>query len=173
MGSTSIGGGPGAYSEEILRHNPAMRAVLADLPITIETARSYVAKGGFADRITFQAIDIYNDPNMDLGSGYDVALISNVLHMEGERENRELLEKVYRTILPGGLLLIHETIIEDDHSSPVDRALFAVNMLVNTQRGNCYSFNEMKGWLEEAGFVDVTFIDCFERPSLMTARKRP
>ena len=72
---------------------------------------------------------------------------------------------------PDGLIIIHEFIIDDDHAGPVDRTLFAVNMLVNTERGDCYSFNEMKAWLEDAGFVDVTFVDCFERPSLMTARK--
>lgn len=166
-----VGGGPGAYSEEILRVNPGMHAVVADLPITIETARGHVEKGGFANRINFQAADIYNDPDVDLGAGYDAVLISNVLHMEGEAQNRELLNKVHRVMESDGLLMIHETIIDDDHASPVDRTLFSVNMLVNTQRGNCYSFNEMKGWLEEAGFVDVAFIDCFERPSLMMARK--
>ena len=166
-----VGGGPGAFSEEILRVNPGMRAVIADLPITIDSARRHVDKGGFAERIDFQAADVYNDPNVDMGSDYDVALISNVLHMEGEEENRELLKKVHRTMVLDGLLMIHEAIISDDHASPVDRTLFAINMLVNTERGNCYSFNEMKGWLEEAGFVGVESIDCFEQPSLMVARK--
>ena len=44
-------------------------------------------------------------------------------------------------------------------------------VLVNTERGSCYTFDEMKGWLEGAGFVDVEFVDCFEQPSLMIARK--
>ncbi len=165
-----VGGGPGAYSEEILRLNPGMRAVVADLPITIETARGHVAKGGFADRIDFLAADIYDDPKADLGSGFDVALISNVLHMEGEAQNRQLLHKVKGAMLPGAVLLVHETIIDDDHTTPLDRALFAVNMLVNTERGNSYSFNEMKSWLKDAGFVDVEFIDCFEKPALIMAR---
>ncbi|MBF0383374.1 MAG: methyltransferase [Magnetococcales bacterium] len=166
-----VGGGPGSYSEEILRVNPDMRAIVADLPITIETARHHIEQGGFADRIDFKAADIYNDPNVDLGIGYDVALISNVLHMEGAEKNRRLLQKVHAAMEPNGLLMIHETIIDDDHASPVDRTLFAVNMLVNTERGNCYSFSEMQAWLLESGFVGIEFIDCFEQPSLMLARK--
>lgn len=165
------GGGPGAFSEEILRKNPGMRAVVADLPITLEAARPHIEKGGFADRIELRPADLYHDPDVDLGSGYDVALISNVLHMEGVEPNRELVKKVHAALVPGALLMIHETIIDDDRTTPVDRALFAINMLVNTERGNSYSFSEMKGWLGEAGFVDVVFVDCFEQPSLMTARK--
>ncbi|MBF0380063.1 MAG: methyltransferase domain-containing protein [Magnetococcales bacterium] len=166
-----VGGGPGAYCEEILRVNPQMFGVIADLPITIESARPYVEKGGFAERISFIAADFYNDPNVELGSNYDVVLISNVLHMEGEVQNRKLIKKLYNTMEPDGLLIIHETIISEDHTSPLDRTFFAVNMLVNTQRGNSYSFNEIKGWLVDAGFGVVEFIDCFENPSLMTAKK--
>ncbi len=32
--------------------------------------------------------------------------------------------------------------------------VFAVNMLVNTDEGDTYSFAEISGWLREAGFED-------------------
>jgi len=31
--------------------------------------------------------------------------------------------------------------------------LFAVNMLVNTEEGDTFSFEEISGWLREAGFA--------------------
>ncbi len=167
-----VGGGPGVFAEEILRRNPGMEAVIADLPITIEAARPHVEKGGFADRIKFQAADVYHDPDVDLGGLYDVVLISNILHMEGCDENRGLLKKVFRAMAPGGVVLIHEGIIDDDHAAPVDRTIFAINMLINTERGNCYSFNEMTDWLEEAGFESAKLVDCFPLPSLILAEKR-
>lgn len=71
-----------------------------------------------------------------------------------------------------GMVIIHESIIEENRTSPPDRALFAVNMLLHTKRGNCYSFEEMKGWMIDAGFEDIAFVDCFERPSLMVGYKR-
>jgi hypothetical protein len=33
--------------------------------------------------------------------------------------------------------------------------IFAVNMLVNTEAGDTYSFGEIAGWLTEAGFTDA------------------
>jgi len=32
--------------------------------------------------------------------------------------------------------------------------IFAVNMLVNTEAGDTYSFDEIAGWLTEAGFTN-------------------
>ncbi len=167
-----LGGGPGVYCEEILRVNPQMQAVVADLPLTVATAQPMVEKGEFAARIGFQCVDLFQDER-PLDRPYDVALISNVLHMEGEARDRSLLKKVHASLNPGGLVIIHGTMINPGRTGPPDRALFAINMLVNTEQGNCYTFEEMGDWLREAGFVAVRFIDCFAQPSLMTAQKRP
>jgi len=33
--------------------------------------------------------------------------------------------------------------------------MFSVQMLVNTEKGDTFSFNEIKNWLEDAGFKRV------------------
>ncbi len=168
-----LGGGPGAYASEILKKNPDMRAVVVDLPITVETAREFIARDPAGDRIQLKKADFFAPETPDLGEGYDAALISNVLHVEGATENRTLLERVHDAMVPGGLLLIHESLIEPDRTRPPDRALFAVNMLVHTERGNCYTFDEIRAWMLAAGFENITLIDCFQQPSLMAGyRKR-
>ncbi|MBF0583028.1 MAG: methyltransferase domain-containing protein [Magnetococcales bacterium] len=166
-----LGGGPGVYCEEILRLNPRMHAVVADLPLTVATAQPMVAKGPFAERIGFQCVELFQGSGALLDRPYDVALLSNVLHMEGIEPNRRLLNRLHAAVNPGGMVIIHESIIDPDRTAPPDRALFAINMLVNTERGNCYTFEEMGDWLQAAGFVDVRLVDCFAQPSLMTARK--
>ena len=167
-----LGGGPGSYAIEVLKRNPQMCATLVDLPLTLEVASEVIAGAGMSDRIDLKAADFFGDDNADIGTAYDLAIISNVLHIEGEEINRSLLKKLFHAMAAPGMVIIHESIIEENRTSPPDRALFAVNMLLHTERGNCYSFEEMKGWMEEAGFEDIAFVDCFERPSLMVGYKR-
>ncbi|MBF0612008.1 MAG: hypothetical protein HQL55_12880 [Magnetococcales bacterium] len=165
-----LGGGPGVYAMEFMAENPQLNGVLIDLPITLASAVPFIQQSPVAHRLTCKGVDFYQ-PDADIGQGYDAVLISNVLHVEGEEANRLLLKKVYDAMLPGGILLLHETIINPDRISPQERALFAVNMLVHTQRGNCYTFEEMAGWLTEAGFVRILLEPRMVPPSLIVAYK--
>jgi hypothetical protein len=51
--------------------------------------------------------------------------------------------------------------------------LFALNMLVNMPRGESYSYDEVKGWLQETGFVNISRTDLRRLPmySLVLATK--
>ena len=167
-----LGGGPGSFAIELLKRNPQMRATLVDLPLTLNVAKEVIAGAGMSDRIDLKEADFFGDKDADIGSDYDLAIISNVLHIEGEDINRSLLKKLFHSMSAPAMVIIHESIIEENRIAPPDRALFAVNMLVHTERGNCYSFDEMKAWMEDAGFEDIAFVDCFERPSLIVGYKR-
>lgn len=45
--------------------------------------------------------------------------------------------------------------VNDERTKPLPSLMFAVQMLVNTERGDTFSFNEIKKWLEDAGFKNV------------------
>ena len=45
-----------------------------------------------------------------------------------------------------------------DHTQPSSGAFFAVNMLVVTEGGRTYSFEEIKSSLESVGFINVKLI---------------
>ena len=51
----------------------------------------------------------------------------------------------------GATIAIGEWLVNDGWTEPLNGLMFAVNMLVNTERGDTFSFNEIKSWLEEAG----------------------
>jgi hypothetical protein len=46
-----------------------------------------------------------------------------------------------------------EFLVNHDRTEPVIGLLFAVNMLINTEEGDTFSFEEISDWLREAGFV--------------------
>ena len=80
--------------------------------------------------------------------------MSNIIHNEDETDNAHLLRKCYRALEPGGLMIIKDHIMNADLTEPKAGAIFALYLLMAT-RGRDYSFDEVSGWLGDAGFVDI------------------
>ena len=59
-----------------------------------------------------------------------------------------------------------------DRRGPVNGLFFAVNMLVNTDNGGTYSFEEISGWLTEAGFTNARTIESPGPSPLILATKQ-
>jgi len=151
-----LGGGPGTYSMALAKRGVAV--TLFDLPDTLEVAQEVVRKSRLKN-VTFRSGDFHFD---DIGSGYDLVLISQVLHSNSTVENIALLGKAHDALAPHGRVAIHEFSLNEDHASPVPGALFSVNMLVNTAGGRSYTRKEMKSWLTKAGLKSVTVKDLGE-----------
>jgi SAM-dependent methyltransferase len=147
-----LGGGPGTWAIHFCLQNPGLRAILFDLPETRPFAQKTIERFGLSNRIRFQGGDYLKD---DFGAGYDVAWLSQVLHAEGPEACRALIRKVMSSLLPGGLLLIHEFILNNDMAGPLMPALFSLNMLCGTEAGRSYSEQQITEMMREAGARDV------------------
>jgi hypothetical protein len=73
----------------------------------------------------------------------------------GPEACRAVIEKAVSVLEPGGLILIHEFLLNDTHDGPLFPALFALNMLVNTEEGRAYSEGEVKDMMMKAGLHDI------------------
>ena len=144
-----LGGGPGTNA--IAMAKKGVRATVFDLPETIKIARNVAHKEGA--KIAFQSGDFHRD---DIGSGYDLILVSQIVHAFSASENMALLHKCRAALNPGGRVVVHEFPIDETMTSPPQSALFSVNMLVGTEKGRCYSPNEIKRWLTDTGFKNIT-----------------
>ena len=148
-----IGGGSGAYSIAFAQAHPSLEAEIFDLPSVLPLAQQYVAAAGLSERISTRPGDLTCD---EFGSGYDLALLSAICHMLSPEENRDLLVRVHRSLVPGGRLIIRDFILDPDKTSPKPAALFSLNMLVGTRTGASYSEAEYREWLAAAGFTGVS-----------------
>jgi len=144
-----LGGGPGTYAVALARRG--LDVTLFDLPETMRIARANARKGGVSLR--FKKGDFISD---DIGKGYDLVFISQIFHAYPEDENLALLEKCHTALNPGGRVAVQEVDISEDMTQPPRSALFAVNMLVNTPGGRCFSPAEIKQWLRKTGFSNIT-----------------
>jgi len=148
-----LGGGPGTYAIHFCLANPGLDAVILDRPTTEPFARQTAERFGLGDRIDFIGGDFNIDPFS--GGPYDVAWLSHILHSNSYVECQECIVKTVAALEPGGLILIHDFILDDSKDSPEFPALFALNMLIGTERGRSYSKAEIVAMLEQAGIQDI------------------
>jgi SAM-dependent methyltransferase len=164
-----IGGASGSYTMAFLKKNPAMTAVLFDLPDVLPLAREALGAQGLLGRVELVAGDFYDG---ELPEGCDLALLSAIIHQNSPRQNLELYRKIHRAILPGGKLLIRDHVMDATRTFPPAGALFAINMLLCTEEGDTYTFHEIKAQLDAAGFMDVYMVNRGDRMDcLIEARK--
>lgn len=150
-----IGGGSGTYTMAFLKRAPHMTATLFDRPEVVEMARRRLAADGFLDRVQLAAGDYNTD---EMPPDHDLALLSAIIHINGRDGNRDLMARVFRSLKPGGMILIRDYVMDETRTFPPEGALFAVNMLVATTNGNSYTFSEIREDLKVAGFREVRML---------------
>jgi SAM-dependent methyltransferase len=157
-----VGGGHGLYSVRFCRRHPGLTATVFDLPQGLESARRTIAAEQMGDRVGVQEGDFTRD---ELGGGYDVVLLFNILHSRQPSENVDLLRKVTRALVPGGIVVILGQ-LPDAASSAVSEAvsrLQALNMF-NAEAAEAYPYEDIASWLATAGFAGVRRMRLLKSP---------
>lgn len=152
-----VAAGSGVWGIAFAEADASARVTAQDFPGVLPTTREYVRRHGLEDRFDFLAGDL---KEVDFGeSQYDVALLGNILHSEGEESSRDLLRRLRRALRPGGRVVVIDMLPNDSRTGPPYQLIFALNMLVNTERGDTYTLAEYTRWLNEAGFPRVETAD--------------
>ncbi len=163
-----VGGGSGAYAMEFVRARPGLTAVVFDLPAVLPLSNSYIARAGLSGRIELLPGDYNQDP---LGRGFDLVLLSAILHSNSPEENEALIRRSAGALNPGGQVIIQEFIVNEDRTGPSFSTLFALNMLVGTDGGDTYTESEVREWMAAAGLVEVQHHDMAYGTTVIIGRK--
>ena len=67
----------------------------------------------------------------------------------------KIIKKTVSTIEKGGVILIHDFILNNSMDSPLFPALFSLNMLAGTPSGRAYSEEQLMNMLESEGVKDI------------------
>ena len=81
------------------------------------------------------------------------------------------MKKIWSALAPGGTIAIQEFVPNDERTGPLHTLIFAVNMLVNTDEGDTFTFAEMSAWLREADFVNPRLLNVPSVSPLVLADK--
>ena len=144
-----VGGGSGAFSIQFLRMKPDVHPTVFDLPNVIPITAKFLEKEGFGGIIGTWTGDYTTD---ELPGGFDLVFLSAIIHSNSLKVNRELIKKCYRSLNKNGRIIIQDWIMNNDRTQPVAGAVFAINMLVGTDAGDCFTEGEVREMLISAGF---------------------
>jgi HEAT repeat protein len=161
-----IAGGSGLYACAIVARHTQMTAAVLEVAPVDEIARQRLIERGFAEPVAV----ITGDMLVAIPEGYDLHLLSNVLHDWDEPVVRRILAHSFAALPPGGLVAIHDVHLLRDKSGPLPAAEYSALLMCATE-GRCYSVAEIEAFLAEAGFVEPRFVSTFGEHSLISARK--
>jgi len=148
-----IGGGSGAYSMEFVSRKPTIEATVFDLPNVVPITRKFLEKEGFSKKIKIHAGDYTTD---DLPKGFDLVFLSAIIHSNSLKTNQDLIKKCFRSLNKNGSIIIQDWIMNNDRTQPVSGAIFAINMLVGTESGDCFTEGEVTEMLNAPGFKNIS-----------------
>jgi len=148
-----LGGGPGTYAIHFCKINKQLQAVVYDLPTTRPFAEKVISNFGLSDRIAFKGGDFLAE---ELQGSFDVVWLSHILHAEAPADCHRMIRKAAAALEPGGLMVIHDFILENTMDGPTFPALFALNMLIGTPAGQSYSEDQIMDMLAQAGIDQTT-----------------
>jgi 2-polyprenyl-3-methyl-5-hydroxy-6-metoxy-1,4-benzoquinol methylase len=142
----------GVFGIFVAKQNPAAQIYASDWKNVLEVATKNAQAMGIADRhhlLPGSAFEI------DFGSGYDLALITNFLHHFDQPTCTTFMRKVHAALEPGGRAAIAEFVPNPDRVSPPTPASFSMMMLATTPSGDAYTFAELESISKDAGFSRV------------------
>jgi SAM-dependent methyltransferase len=132
-------------------------------------ARRRLTAARLIKRVRLVAGDFSKDT---LPSDADLVWVSAIVHQNSRAQNRSLFRNVFQALEPGGRIAIRDIVMAEDRAHPVAGALFAVNMLVATEGGGTFTFDELREDLQPAGFKNPALMRRDEgMNSIVIARK--
>jgi cyclopropane fatty-acyl-phospholipid synthase-like methyltransferase len=163
-----VGGGSGAYSMCLARANPELVCTVLDGPEVCRIADELISREGLQDRVrtlpgSYHEVDF---------PACDALHVFGVLHLEPESGIRKILKRSFDALEDGGTIRVLDMMTDKTRSRPTYSSLFALKMALFTADGWVFSDEDLKGWLADAGFVDITVEELPPLPHwLATARK--
>jgi 2-hydroxy-4-(methylsulfanyl)butanoate S-methyltransferase len=144
-----VGGGSGAYSIAFCARNQRLLATILDFPETVDTAKRYARVAGLSDRIAHVG---GNAITVDWPSGHDVVLMSYVWSAVGEADIAVLAKRAADALLPGGLVLIHDFVVDEARQGPPFAAWYLLGSVLDNPTAVCLTPAYVERVLRDAGF---------------------
>ena len=163
-----IGCGSGAIGMEMLKVNPNIDLTLFDFPEVIDITKKHIERKSLTGMVKTLEGDLLDD---NIGSGYDLVIISQVLHSYSIWDSLAIMHKVFSAMNYGGTLVVHEFLLDEKRTSPEYNTLFSLNMLLNSGGGNVLTENDLWMLYKESLFSNFRKIDTSFGTALVFGRK--
>ncbi len=145
-----IAAGHGVFGIAFAQKNPRVRLVALDWPNVLAVAEGNAEAAGVGNRFSKLPGNVFE---VDLGTGYDVVLLTNFLHHFDQPTCEALLERVHASLADGGRAVTLEFVPNEDRVTPPGAAAFSMMMLATTPAGDAYTGSDLETMFRNAGFA--------------------
>jgi 2-polyprenyl-3-methyl-5-hydroxy-6-metoxy-1,4-benzoquinol methylase len=145
-----LAAGHGFFGLAFAKRNPQVEVTAVDWPKVLEVAKENAQAAGVSDRYHTNPGSAFD---VDYGTDFDVALLTNFLHHFDRQTCEKLLKKVHAALKDGGRAVALEFVPNADRVTPPPAATFSMQMLGGTPAGDAYTFAELEEMFTNAGFA--------------------
>lgn len=149
-----VGGGRGTLLGELLLHHPHLRAVLADAPGVIASARPQLTQREVIDRVELVPASFFES----VPKGSDAYILKNILHDWDDARSLVILKNVRAAMEPGQRVLVIEALVEEDCEDL--GALADLQMMVVCGEGRERGRGDFARLLDASGFRMDRVFEC-------------
>ena len=164
-----VGAGAGTYSITVAKKYETVTGKMIDLPEMVKIQNKRINQEGLQGRMISESYD-YNS-NFPTENYEDVFLFA-VIHQEPENNVKKLLENIYTVLKPNGRLFLTSFFLNEDKISPEFSVQFAIEMLINTEKGKAYTHNEIQKLINKSNFKEIERIDEIPGPATLYIAKK-
>jgi SAM-dependent methyltransferase len=143
--------GAAPWASALLAADPDAVATCNDLPDVIGVAQRAVAARGLETRCRWLPGDIAHVP---LPSA-DVVVVAHLLRAGSPTWARAVLRRAAAAVRPGGLLLVADYFLDDDHLGPPVSVRMGLTMVASTAEGRALVRSEVSEWMRGEGLAAV------------------
>lgn len=139
-----VGGGTGAMTISLCNEYKDLHATIIDFPNVAEIGWRFISEADLVDRVRYipgNAIDV------QWPSTQNAILMSYLMSGVPGDDVEGLLKKAFNALSPGGKLMVHDFMVEEDRRGPALAALWQLQHMAFTPEARSLSV----GWLTDAG----------------------
>ena len=147
-----VGGGSGAFTIALCQRNPDLAATILDFPETVAVAQRFVAEAGLQGRVRHMAGSALD---VDWPAAQDTILMSYLWSAVGRRDVEELAKRAYIASRSGGMILIHDFMVDDQLSGPSNAAFHLLLGVLDNPEMALLTPAFVRERLAQVGFTDI------------------
>jgi len=139
-----VGGGTGAMTISLCKAYENLQATIIDFPNVAEIGWRFVSEAGLVNRVRYtpgSAIEV------EWPTGQDAVLMSYLISGVPGDAVDGLLDSAFAALAPGGKLMVHDFMVEENRRGPALAALWQLQHMAFTPDAQSLSV----AWLVEAG----------------------
>ena len=152
------GGGDAVNAIALAQANPQLQVTVLEIPSCIPLALEGIRQAQLDGRITVRDLDIFSDT---FPGSYDCVLFAHQMVIWTPKENTQLLRKAYDALVPGGRVVLFNSMSNDHGDGPLIAALDSVYFAsLPAEGGMIYPWRQHESSLRAAGFTKLERITC-------------